>query len=221
MKGRVYITISTALLACLFVLKPFAVNAFDMSDHWPIKAGAAWIADHDIFVAGTTSYEFGNLTGQQIFSASTYCDDGPCGQNYFYMHSGEGGLLILGVYKDGTLTNLSANPLILAPADMDIGDAVSSTVPAGGIDPVNQTTFTATLLTQETITVPAGTYQDALVLQLEISEAPGTEFVEKLWLARNVGPVRIERVSETPANNDGCFFTCESFNMETAPSSQE
>lgn len=215
MKTRLCISIRTTLLACFFILAPLTAKAFDMLEYWPIKPPAAWVMDYEMFILTNDTLQFANLPGQKMFTVSTFCEDGLCGQNYFYIYSGPGGLLILGVYEEGTLIDLSATPIKIVEADMTIGQSTVTVIPAGTFD-ADPITLTVHLVAQENVTVPAGIYENTLVLQIDITDSPTTNYREKVWLAQNVGPVKIERISETPENHDGCFFTCGSFNLETS-----
>jgi hypothetical protein len=101
--------------------------------------------------------------------------------------------------------DLSATPLKVSNAEMNIGESVNNTFPAGVIDD-NAVSITITLEATETVTVPAGTFSNALRLNVSVNDGVGT-YTEKIWLAKGVGPVQMYRVSETN-NTPGCFFTC-------------
>ena len=46
-------------------------------------------------------------------------------------------------------------------------------------------------------------------MKVEVDDGLGI-YIERLWLAKNVGMVKMYRVSETN-NTPGCFFTCGAF----------
>lgn len=186
--------------------------AFQMADYWPIKAGNVWIFNSEIMILSSKTQTFGQYDARQMFFGVDFCGD-LCG-NHMYFHLGSEGLLTVSVYDDGDSVDISSTPIKIFLAEMQIGQSVTSTIPAGVLDP-EQFTLTATLLSEETITVPAGTYTNTLVLELFADDSPTSEYTEKLWLAKGVGPVKIERVSETPANHEGCFFSCSAFNLDT------
>jgi len=186
--------------------------AFQMADYWPIKAGNLWIFDNEILTISSNTQTVGPYNASKMFFGSSYCGD-LCG-NHIFFYLGSAGLLGVSVYDDGDYVDFSATPIKLFVAEMAIGESVTSTVPAGVLDP-DPFTLTATLLSQEAITVPAGTFTDTLVLELFAADTPTSQYKEKLWLAKGVGPIKIERVEESPSNHEGCFFSCGSFNFDS------
>jgi hypothetical protein len=187
----------------LMVMGAFAVpsHAFQMADYWALNEGNVWIFDRDVFVMGTDSHPFSHFTGRPLLQAHGFCDY----QGYVY--SGPEGVLLVGMYTPDTqqFIDLSATPVKLSNADMVIGDSVTSAFSAGVIDE-NPISFTVTLEAVQTVTVPAGTYSDALRLKILVNDGTGT-YIEKVWLAKGVGPVMMYRASETNGTA-GCFFTC-------------
>ena len=83
-------------------------------------------------------------------------------------------------------------------------------VPAGVIDD-DAFSITITLEAIESVTVPAGTFNNALRLIVIVNDGLGT-YTEKIWLAKGIGAVQMFRVSETN-NTPGCFFTCGSLSL--------
>ncbi|MDY6990415.1 MAG: hypothetical protein SWQ30_20430 [Thermodesulfobacteriota bacterium] len=213
MKWKLSVTLSAVLFSCLLSLTPLSAEAFDMTEYWPIRPGTVWMLDHEIFILSAKTHQFGPFEGKQLVMVSSYCFD-TCGE-HAYLYSGPEGLLGVGLYEGGRMIDLSATPLKIAEKEMIIGQTVVSNIPAGVIDDEDPIKFTVTLVAQESVTVPAGTFNDTLVLRLRIDDDPESHYVEKLWLAKNVGPVRIERVSEFPPNHEGCFFTCGCYDEET------
>lgn len=212
MKAKICVTVSASLFSCLLLLTPLSAEAFDMSEYWPITPGTAWMLDHEILILSAKTHQFNFFEGKQFIMASSYCE-GICGQ-HAYLYSGPEGLLAVGLYEDETMIDLSATPFKVAEATMSIGQTVVTTVPAGVIDEEDPITLTVTLQAQEAVTAPAGTFADTLVLELRIDDDPDSHYIEKLWLAKNVGPVKIQRVSESPFNHEGCFLTCGSYDTE-------
>jgi hypothetical protein len=209
MKKSLSYVLWAALLQLIFLGSSFA---FQMADYWPIRAGNVWIFNSEILAFSSNTQTFGQYNARKMFFGSDFCDD-LCG-NHFYLHLGSEGLLGVSIYEDGGYVDLSTTPVKLFSAEMQIGQSVVSIIPAGVLDS-DPLTFTATLSGQETITVPAGTFTNALVIEFLVNDSSTSEYREKLWLAKGVGPVKIERVSESPVNHEGCFFSCGSFNMDT------
>jgi len=186
--------------------------AFDMTKYWPVKAGTVWIYDRDLFIMGSKTHTFTNYTGTQLINGSGFCDV-VCG-TYFYFYSGPEGLLGVGLNFGDQTIDLLDTPLKFASADMSINDVIITTIPAGRIDDA-PITFTVTLVGQETVTVPAGQFYNTLVLQIRVDDSPVTHYIERLWLAEGIGPVKLQRVSESPLNHEGCLFSCGSFDFDT------
>lgn len=208
--------ISFPFLAILFsslLLAPLSAKAFDMIEYWPTRPGTVWMLDHEILIVGAKTHQFASFKGRQFVMVSSYCY-GISGQQYAYLYTGPEGLLGVGLYEGGQLIDLSATPLKIAEQEMDISQTVVTIIPAGVLDDEDSITFTVTLLAHEGVTVPAGTFDDTLVLQVRVDDGPGSHYIEKLWLAKNVGPVKIERVSESPPNHEGCFLTCGCYDDE-------
>jgi len=199
-------------IVCFQFLSLSSAFAFQMADYWPITAGNLLIFDNEIMTFSSSMQKFGQYNARKTILGATFCED-LCG-NHLYLYLGPEGLLAVALYNDGGTIDVSATPVKLFSAEMQIGDSVVSTVPAGVIDS-DQITFTATLSGKETVAVPAGTFKDTLVLVLLVEDSPSSHYTEKLWLAKGVGPVKIERVDESPVDNEGCLFTCGCFNRDT------
>jgi len=214
MKWKLSVTLSAVLFFCLMSLTPLSAEAFDMTEYWPIRPGTVWMLDHEIFILSAKTHQFDPFAGKQLVMVSSFCH-GTCGGQHAYLYSGPEGLLGVGLYEGGQMIDLSATPLKIAGKEMSIDQTVVTTIPAGVIDDEDPVTLTVTLVAQEDVAVPAGTFKDTLVLRLRIDDDPGSHYIEKLWLAKNVGPVKIERVSEFPENHEGCFFTCGSQDEDT------
>jgi hypothetical protein len=197
------IVLLSAIFIC-FVVSVKPSLAFDMARYWPIKAGIVLIYDRDFFVVGSKTYAFANFKGIQVITGMLFRDG-----RYSYLYSGPDGILLLGQYRSHQLIDISDVPIKFASADMKINDKIITTIPAGRVDN-DPLTFTVTLLTQETVTVPTGQFS-TLVLQIRVDDSPISHYVEKVWLAEGIGPVKFQRVSESPLNRNGCLFTCGSF----------
>jgi hypothetical protein len=67
-----------------------------------------------------------------------------------------------------------------------------------------------TLLGLETVIVPAGTFSNTLRIELQIADWDGgCSYKETLWLAKGIGPVKIQRTDADPADCLGCVFICD------------
>jgi hypothetical protein len=196
------------LILTFMIIVAYAIpsHAYRMADYWSFNEGNIWFYDRDFYVVGSETHNFTNYTGRLSTNARSSCDD-----YHGYIYIGPEGILMVGMYssKDNQWVDISATPIKLANKEMNIGESVATTIPAGGINE-HEVSFTITLEAVETVEVPAGTYNNALRLKVFIVDGVGT-YTEKIWLAKGVGAVQMHRVSETN-NTPGCFFTCGSFN---------
>lgn len=188
------------LLLILISLTSFSYG-YSMNEYWAIKEGHIGIYDRDLIVHGLETRSFGPYTGREYLMAIGYSDSQP------FVYVGAEGLLFVGLLdkESSSYIDLSAYPIVISESQMNLGDTVTSTVPAGILE-TTEMSFTVTLLSQEDVTVPAGIFVDCLKLQFEI-HGDGGVYIEHVWLAKGVGVVQMYRVSET-TNNSGCFFTC-------------
>ena len=180
------------------------VFGFEMSDYWSLKKGDIFVYDRDFSTITNETRVFGSYTGRQFIDRATFCD------SHSYIYDGNEGILMVGIYdnESETYIDLSSTPVKLADKNMDIGDSVVTNIPAGVLDS-SEITITITLETLETVVVPAGTFNNSIRVRINIIDGPGQSYVERIWLAKDVGPVQMHRVSEV--NTNGCFFTCGSF----------
>jgi hypothetical protein len=179
-----------------------------MADYWSLNEGNVLIYDRDMSVVGMEKHVFGSYMGTAYFQAREFCNNHP------YLYVGPEGILGVGLYslEEDQFVDLSSYPITLSKAEMNVGEFVISSIPAGVLDS-EEITITVTLLGVETVTVPAGTFNNALKLNIYVVDGTGT-YTEKIWLAKGVGPVQMYRESETN-NTPGCFFTCGSLDCES------
>ena len=193
---------------CFLVIGIFSYasfsHGFSMADYWAVKEGNVLVYDRELIVSGPETRTFGGYNGREYLFASYYNDTQP------FVYVGTAGVLLVGLYdkEEGSSIDLSGYPVVISAAQMNLGAPVTSTVPAGILEPNSALVVTAVVEKVESVTVPAGTFSDCLKLKISIAEASGN-YTEYVWLAKTVGPVQMFRVSETN-NTDGCFFTCAS-----------
>ena len=195
------------LALTLFVFCPSISHGYDMADYWCFNEGNVCIYDRDIQLVGKEMRVFGGYAGIEFLQGREFCNTG-------YVYAGTEGVMVVGIYsrESGQYVDLSAYPIKLSNATMNIGDSVNSNVPQGVIEDY-ALNFTITLVGTESVTVPAGTFTDVLKLKLVVEDGIGL-YTEWIWLAKNVGPVKMYRQSETN-NTHGCFFTCGSFGYDS------
>lgn len=199
------ISLISILIAAVTLISGIPSQAYTMADYWALNEGNAWVYDRDFRVVGSETHNFANYTGRQFLQASDFYD------THAYIYSGPAGLLVVGMfdYETQQFIDISGTPIKLSNAEMNLGDSVTNNFPAGVIDE-SAITITITLEAFETVTVPAGTFDNALRARVVINDGVGT-YTERVWMAKGVGMVQIYRVSETN-NTPGCFMTCSSFN---------
>lgn len=177
--------------------------AVDTASYFPLSEGRAWIFDREILLMSGKNHSFASVTAQELCQASVL-------DTTLYMDNGLHGVRIVGTYDraSGQFNDWSTSPAVLAPANMDVGQSVSSTLPDG-------VRVKSTLDGRENVTGPAGNFPDTLRFVIDINDGNCT-YQERIWVARNTGYVKLERVSETPRNCNGCFLTCGSFNADSS-----
>jgi hypothetical protein len=195
------IAFMSLLMAIITALSSVPSYAFTMVDYWSFNEGNVWVYDRDLQVLGTETHEFGGYTGRPFLQAREFYNNHP------YIYSGPEGVMAVGMFIFDTkqFVDLSATPIKVSNAEMNIGESVTTNIPAGVIDD-NAISITITLEGVETVSVPAGTFNDALRVKAFINDGVGT-YTERIWLAKGVGAVQMYRVSETN-NTHGCFWTC-------------
>lgn len=120
-----------------------------------------------------------------------------------YMQNSQNGLLFAGCqYKEDVYEDMGFKIEVM-PAKMKIGDTVSSRFRHEGVN----STFDVTLVGLETVTVFAGRY-DTIKIEIMILDIGKCSYKTTLWLAKDIGPVKIHRTEADPADCDGCIFVC-------------
>lgn len=175
--------------------------AVDTASYFPLSEGRAWIFDREILLISGKNHAFAAATGLELCQASAL-------DTTIYMDNGLQGVRVLGTYdrEAGQLNDWSTSPGVLATANMDVGQSVSSTLPGG-------VSVKSTLDGMENVTLPAGNFPDTLRFTLDIHDGSCT-YRERIWVARSIGYIKLERASETPSNCSSCFLTCGSFNAD-------
>jgi len=202
---RSYLSRSLVLFV-LLLSSSTALYAFTMSEYFPLTAGNSWIFGRTFFLVSSEIHDFSGKTEKHFLDAKNYND-------ILYLHDTDGTVSIVGSKEgDGPIIDVSDTPGILVSAEMNVGDNVVSVIPAGKFGP-NSITITSTLVQLEpTLTVPAGTFTNTLKIQLVIDEVTYS-YTENIWLAKNIGPVKITRGSYTP-HDGACLFTCGCFDFD-------
>jgi hypothetical protein len=189
----------------LFILF-FTANsswAYRMVDYFAHDEGDILIFDKDLHVTGSETHQFGAYTGRIYLNASTYFD------SHGFIYSGSEGILMVGMYstEDSQYIDLSSYPFKLAAAEMGVNDSVTSTVPGAVFGMTRDLELTVTLKGAESVTVPAGTFQNALKMEFYVIDGESTTYTEEIWLVKGVGLVKVYRKAWT-GETEGCFMSC-------------
>jgi hypothetical protein len=199
-------TLFKVMVVFFIVFTSITAHAYTMADYWAFNEGNIWVYDRDLQLMGSETHVFSQYTGRLLIQLTGFYDNHP------FVYSGSEGVMVVGMYIANTkqYIDFSATPIKMTNAEMNIGDSVTNNIPAGVIDE-DAISITVTLEAVENVTVPARTYNDALRVKVYIVDGIGT-YTEHIWLAKNVGAVKMYRVTETN-NTPGCFFTCASFDQ--------
>ena len=179
-------------------------HAYNMADYWSLDAGDVWVFDRDMQVFTSETHVFAKYTGRMYVQARVI-------EHKAYFYQGPEGILMVGFYDavNNQFIDFSDMPIKLASAKMNLGESITSSVIFDGL-----ITFTITLEGVENVTVPAGTFADTLRVNIFVNDTDGTTFTVKVWLAKGVGTVKIQRVSES-VGSTGCFLDCGAFDYKT------
>jgi hypothetical protein len=202
--------ISIQLFMMVMIIAGYNVRAYSytMADYWAFNKGNVWVYDRDLQVMGTETHAFASYTGRQFLQGREFCNNQP------YIYSGPEGVMAVGmfIFETKEFLDLSATPIKLSDAQMDIGQSITNNIPAGILDE-DAISIVVTLEGAENVSVFAGTFFNTLRMSLVINDSVGT-YAEKIWLAKDVGVVKMFREYETN-KTPGCFFTCGSFGCDS------
>ena len=187
----------------IFAILSFSSLAFGytMADYWVIKEGQIGVFNDEIIVVGPETRTFGTYSGREHHMSG----DGE--HTHAYIYVGMEGVLVVALHdmEEDAYIDLSGSPIVLSNAQMNVGDTVSTLIPAGIIDST-EISVDFTLEALEDVTVPAGTFTNCLKMKIDIDEFDGI-YAEYIWLAKGVGIVQVFRSSQT-FYTEGCFFSC-------------
>lgn len=182
--------------------------AFNAVDYYPLRVGQEWqyISNDDppVICQAITGTQI--INGLELFVVdflegfylSGHCDSPP----FYYYHDGNGlrcyGETNYGVNGSGRTVSKIRPPVILLPANFQIG-TVKRTTGIIGSD-IDYTT-TVTIVRETNITVPLGTFSTIeIVIETDLDISFFPLLVERYWLAKDIGPVRIRAWDNTVLN---------------------
>lgn len=179
-----------AVYICRAFNLPIPPQPYNATDYFPMAQNQTWFHLGPGSPGSLTSQV---ATGTAIISGQTYTalvsyPDGATD----YWQTAPDGLRTAGFHDPTVPADILFSPPLLIPNGLDPGDSVTQTaaitinsVPSG------EASFTYTLLGTETVTVPAGIFQDCVKSEVLISTPQGTKHFYQ-WNAKNVGPVQYD-----------------------------
>jgi|WetSurSiteA1Bulk_404760.scaffolds.fasta_scaffold01160_9 hypothetical protein len=127
-----------------------------------------------------------------LFQTTTY-------ENSSYLQNEAHGLLYAGCqYDEGVFEDMGTQVLLIPP-QMHVGETVRTFSK-------ENTTLDVTLVGIEQITVPVGTFT---TLKIEIMAQGTCSYKTTIWLAKDIGPIKIHRTEANPSDCLGCIFVCD------------
>lgn len=172
---------------------------YHVSEYFPVQAGNRWVY----------------TTGERYFTDETFTNDqGQTGLLYatdtyeypLFMMINSGGT-VLAQYEDHELSKFPI-AMEVVPETMKMGESVTNSYPFAFL------TRTTTLVSKETIIVPAGEFE---TIKYKVQESNYTDdgvpysYMTYIWAAKGIGIVKIDREDLFPPK-DGCILVCRSDN---------
>jgi hypothetical protein len=118
-----------------------------------------------------------------------------------YMQNAAQGLLFAGCqYDEGVFEDIGTQ-IVLIPPQMHVGETMRTFSS-------QEITLDVTLVGLETITVPVGTFT-SLKIDIMVQDIGKCSYKTTLWLAKDIGPIKVHRTEANPADCLGCIFTCD------------
>jgi len=168
---------------------------FRICNYWPLEAGNQWLyTTGNYFILNQTGICTSGYSGIRL-GTTTY-------EFEPFIQNKDLGLFFTGCQYDEGVWKYIGFPFSLIPPEMTPGSVHF-------IDGQDWT-FQTTLVGLETVTVPAGTFNDTLKISIAITHKDGScSYNTTLWLAKGIGPVKILRSDAEPADCLGCIFVCD------------
>jgi hypothetical protein len=198
--GLIYLLIAGEVQAWVCPDDNEALGIYRICNYFPLDAGNKWkYTTGDRFVLAneqkcTSGYK-GILYGSNTYEYSPY------------IQNGQYGLLFAGCqYDEGWLKDWGIRARFI-PANMKVGQTVSQHFQPYFDD--FGIYLDTKLIGLQTITVPAGTFK-TLKIRFVVNHDDGScSYKTTIWLAKGVGPVKIQRTDPNPADCLGCVFVCD------------
>lgn len=167
---------------------PMPAQPYNITEHFPLNEGNTWVYEtpdgiHTESVSGTADV-WGRVCARIVSTedgAIEYWQAQPEGLHFAGFHEPE----------EGTVT---FNPTLLIDNGLDTGAAGGRTSPAylNSVTSLGDAEFTYNFEGVETVSVPAGTFEDCMRMQMRL-ELDGQEIDHfRMWFARGVGIVKYD-----------------------------
>lgn len=161
-------------------------SLYQGSDYYPLEISNKWVYNLGTVEVDGETITIDGVTYQVVKESVVSCDEEDSGELHI-AHSEES--LLMHCNDCGIIGDL----FVLLPKEMKVGDSWVTSLDSGG-------KVTHTFEGLYDITVPAGTFSDCLKIKVDVDG----DYTEIFWYAKNVGWVKVERISET--SPDGCIF---------------
>ena len=157
-----------------------AITSFNLVDYYPLNQGNTWT--YESRWGSTELYtEIALVDGSETVNGTDFARIAHSWGVEYRAVTANG----MEFYKEIDFSDddpeVHTPPVVLIPAQLTIGQTYSITSAAF--------TYTLTVMGVETVTVPAGTFQDCLKVEVEVVENGHTEYITE-WFAPGVGLVR-------------------------------
>jgi hypothetical protein len=162
----------------------YPLQPYHITDYWPTGQGDTWNYEDDGHTASSVTVSGTITLGGQVYSvfSSSY------GEAEFYRTAAAGLYLGGADTADGLMV---ATPPFIFPNDLQPCEtrAQTSSVTADGV-PVGNMDFSVTFAGVETMTVPAGTFENCLRLDIVMAPPGDSGEAYSVWIAKGVGKVK-------------------------------
>jgi len=162
-------------------------QTYSVTDFFPVSSGRVWVYQYqqgEYMMSVGDAKTIGSATFTQMIQR-------PAGRTDYWQVTSDG-LQLGGSYSANGPTDVTFQPAFSIPNGLHPGDTgtQTSSVSVNSLAS-GQASFTYTLVGTETVTVPLGTFQNCVKVELALTTPVGA-LHEYLWLAAGVGIVKLD-----------------------------
>ena len=167
---------------------PMPAQPYNITEHFPLHEGNTWVYETPDGICTESVSGTANVWGH-VCARIVAAEDGAIQ----YWQAQPEGLHFAGFYEpeEGTVT---FDPALPIDNGLDPGAAGGRTSPAylQTVTPLGDAEFTYNFEGVETVSVPAGTFEDCMRMRLRIAIDAGSVDYFRVWLAKGVGIVKYD-----------------------------